>query len=194
MPKGDRPETPLIGCGRAMSGALALHKHIVAHRTATLALLSWCVAAGIGYGDVEARVIAQSWPERPAGVAHRRVQLERGNVPLCAAEIWFRPAQLTLEMRETLIETSTPFGAVIEPLGPRRITTFARAVNAFATDIEMSGIKEQHEVVLQHRATVLSGGGVPIARTRENFLAGLVANIPGDRANDLNQRLGAQAQ
>lgn len=139
--------------------------------TVTAGLLAWCEGRGIGTGPI--RVLARSGGSPPDELAavldapaeetlFRRVVLGRGTLPLATAENLFLPGRLSPAMRRALAETDTPFGAVLGPLRPHRLT-LARAWG----DAEAS--------VLVQTALVLSHGGTVLAAVRERFLPALIA-------------------
>ncbi|MFI3190465.1 MAG: hypothetical protein QX190_12995 [Methylococcales bacterium] len=55
-------------------------------------------------------------------VKYRNVQLRCGSYVLSEAENWYVPSRLTPEMNRLLETTETPFGKVVESLGPYRQT------------------------------------------------------------------------
>ena len=142
-----------------------LRRHLLSHTTATAALAAWCERRGIGSGPIQTSVLQRAVSSRGArDVGYRRVKLLRGDAVLSFAEIRYRCDVLNPAMTRTLEQTKSPFGEVVAPLDPRRVTTFAR----FCAD-------PLAEIVLFHHATVLDRCGRPIARVRESYQGVLVA-------------------
>jgi len=142
-----------------------LNRHILAHSTATEGLASWCEAYGIGDGPIRTNVLQNAVsPRGERDIGYRLVKLVRGDVFLSVAEIRYRRDALSVDMKRQLEEASIPFGQIVAPLGPRRITTLAK----FSTDWSADD-------VLIHHATVLDRSGCPIARVRESYQDILVA-------------------
>lgn len=148
-----------------------LNRHLMAHGTATAALVQWCRMYGLSDGRIRTCVLDQSLPAKPSdgrrGIGYRRVELLSGPHVLSAAEIRFRCEALSPDMLFALQSSDKPFGAVVAPLGPRRITTFAEILSVSTEDHPGS--------VLVHHATVVDGRGRPIARVREVYQTVLVA-------------------
>jgi hypothetical protein len=79
-------------------------------------------------------------------------------------------------LRNQLQSTDFPFGAVVEPLGPSRRTTFARAMlaqNSLTLDDKVTAFKP----ILELHATVLTANHGPIARVHEVYGADLLLNM-----------------
>lgn len=116
----------------ASSTAAALAGHLLAAASVTAGLQSWCEARGIGEGPI--RVLSRAGGEPPASLvtllgaaagealSYRRVVLGRGGIALAEADLLYRCAALTAEMREAVARGAKPFGAIVAPLSPRRDT------------------------------------------------------------------------
>lgn len=120
---------------KALALIETLNAQILASRSATLSLESWCQAHGLA---APAKVIArrQSGAEQAPSeqqrqelqvdaqepVRFRRVELVCGDVLLSVADNWYVPSRLTPEMNALLEETQTPFGKVVLPMAPHRET------------------------------------------------------------------------
>lgn len=155
----------VTGAAEVTHRSYMLNKHLLAHATATAGLAVWCEANGIGDGPIRAEVSQREVFFRgERSIGYRQVELKRGDAFLSAAEIRFRRDMLSRSMIRQLEQTDAPFGQVVAPLGPRRITTSARF---------SSGWKSGS--VLTHHATVLDRRGRPIARVREIYDSSLVA-------------------
>jgi hypothetical protein len=112
-----------------------LNARILASRSATATLESWCAARGLAVEPkVRARLVAGASkpPTRdqierlqvrgPEELKYRRVQLVCGGHVLSEADNWYVPARLTAEMNRLLETTDTPFGRAVQPLQPYRQT------------------------------------------------------------------------
>ncbi|MBU1212247.1 MAG: hypothetical protein KJ587_13365 [Alphaproteobacteria bacterium] len=142
-----------------------LSRHLRAYATASEALEAWCEPRAIGEGPIRAEVAgsAVSSSGRRA-IGYRRVRLLRGAAFLSTAEIRYRCEALSPAMILTLEETDVPFGVVVAPLRPHRVTTLARIAGDRPT-----------QIVLIHHATVVDRCGRPIARVREAYRDSLIA-------------------
>jgi len=162
--------------------------------TATAALLAWCQARGIGHGEIEARrrpglqlPAASSAGTSMAGrvgplltdrhgnrrnAGARTVVLSRGGNALSQADIIYNTDVLSRKMRDALRETSAPFGRVVQPLDPRRLTTHRAFAPARALTASQVGLA--YPVLVVH-ATVFSNQiERPIARVRESYMLRLI--------------------
>ncbi|MBF9232207.1 hypothetical protein [Microvirga alba] len=167
----------------------------IAHaRTATATLQVWCEEHGLSQGPITAKRLHEDrtstigdeqLPELGAlpdeSICHRRVQLVRGGLPLVEADNWFMPSRLPPEMRGILETTDLPFGVVIAPLNPSRRTCSIRFRapgdgRRGETSLAAHGDEPwSPETILEHRAVVISGRGIPLAVVREYFRAELVS-------------------
>ncbi|QRM32258.1 hypothetical protein [Microvirga sp. VF16] len=172
----------------------ALSTRLIASASATDTLLAWCEEHGLSHGpitvDVRQRfapaivpdeVMAALGPTAPEAVHYRQVRLMRGSLALAAAENWFVPQRLTAAMNETLNQTSIPFGTVIAPLHPVRRTQVANAWPLVAEPVEelpwFSGSADEPrpEIILEHKAMILTDSGTSLALVNELFFAELVS-------------------
>jgi hypothetical protein len=110
-----------------------------------------------------AAAAAQLRPLPGEVIQFRRVHLIAAGIDAAEGDLWYIPARLWPGMQDALTTTDTPFGAVIAPLGPRRVTLIARLCAA----------GEPHG--LEVAATVLSAQGQPIAYVEERFAASFPA-------------------
>ncbi|MFC3096938.1 hypothetical protein [Alteraurantiacibacter palmitatis] len=123
----------LAGCATLAPQRLATFEAaLAAQDSATAALGQWCAARGLADPPtIRAVLTGGSRPASPAiraalgvspdeAVAYRQVALVCGDTVLSRAENWYVPARLTADMNRTLEHTTTPFGAVVAPLGFRR--------------------------------------------------------------------------
>jgi len=98
-------------------------------------------------------------PEPDAALRFRRVRLIAAGIEAAEGALWYLPARLWPGMEAVLEATDTPFGAVVAPMGPRRVTLRA----------EMGDAGAEHSLVVT--ATVLSAQGEPIAYVQDRFAA-----------------------
>ena len=159
----------------ALTLAGALNEQILASRSATLVLESWCrehrladdprVMAHLIPGIVKA---ASPETRRRLGVAagepvkYRRVELRCGAHVLSDADNWYVPARLTAAMNRLLETTETPFGKAVVPLEPYR-RTFAKTL--FWTD----RAQPMPDVLFEHRAVLYTRDGTPFSEVAEFY-------------------------
>lgn len=149
--------------------------HLRRAKTATGALTDWCEARSIGTGPVRAIVQEPGGKPRPDDealdalqlapaepMAHRRVVLTRGNIALSDCDLWWLPERLPEPLLDALSWSDMPFGTVVSSLRPRRRTLYEARLPADGPH------------VLEHRAVVLTGEGLPIAAVRERYRASLL--------------------
>jgi hypothetical protein len=129
--------------------------NILSSRSATLSLEQWCahykladpatiVAKRIAIDEkpVTAEQRQQLQVKNNEPIRYRRVQLLCGNHVLSEADNWYVPSRLTPEMNRLLETADMPFGKVIKPLQPYRVTL---AVQRFWPQLpENWGIKKRH--------------------------------------------------
>ena len=163
-----------------------LNANLLASNSATLTLEAWCADHHLAS---PARVVARRDPKdvRPASpevrarlgvgegdtLGYRRVRLTCGTHVLSEADNWYVPARLTAGMNATLATTDTPFGRVILPLGPRRIT--------LGVDWLWSGQgtpPAEDQGLFRHRALVENENGQPLAFVQETYLGANLALAP----------------
>jgi chorismate-pyruvate lyase len=153
--------------------AAALATHLCAAPSVTAGLQAWCEGRGIGEGPI--RVLARSGGVAPASLqallgapageelCYRRVVLGRGEIALAEAELLYRAALLTPNMREAVAQGTTPFGSIVSPLAPRRETL----------SCEVAG--DAGAVPLRLRARLVLPCGTSLAAVDETFLPVLLA-------------------
>ena len=152
-----------------------LSARLLASKSATTTLETWCAEFGIStVGKITAQRLADA-PRAISGeqrqrlgiksdeaVAYRKVALMCGSVTLSIAENWYVPSRLSPAMNAALTG-ETPFGHVIAPLSPERVTLSTRLL---WNPISGEAIPD---AVLEHRALVLSADGVPLAEVVEHY-------------------------
>jgi hypothetical protein len=162
---------PTLSERRARARTASLAARLTSGRPATQVLRAWCDAQGLEAGPIRARKRRSvTLPGRDArAVRHlgegeralRRVALVRGRLPLCFAELRWRPDRLPAQVRRVLATTERPFGDVVAPLGPERITLAVERPAARCA-------------ILLVEAVVLIDE-TPIAVVHERYLATLIA-------------------
>lgn len=164
---------PTADDGTASPMAAALAAHLLAAPSVTAGLQSWCEARGIGEGPI--RVLSRAGGTPPAALVallgaagaepltYRRVVLGRGGIALAEAELLFRTAALTAEMRAAVARGMEPFGAIVAPLSPRRETV---SQEAGASDAALP---------LRLRAKLILPCGGALAAVDEAFLPALLS-------------------
>ena len=131
------PDT-YLGRVEALAVMESLNSALLSSRSATATLEAWCAdhymadppritAQRVPGADKpvtsEQRTRLQIGPDEP--VRYRHVQLRCGGHVLSEADNWYVPGRLTPEMNRVLDTTDTPFGKVVQPLGPKRQTLSA---------------------------------------------------------------------
>jgi ketosteroid isomerase-like protein/chorismate-pyruvate lyase len=157
-----------------------LSADIVAARSATAVLESWCrdrhlasdpvVVAHVAAGPVRAPSSAQLRRLRVADaheVRYRRVRLECGVHLLSEADNWYVPARLTAEMNHLLDSTDTPFGKAIAPLRPSRETVAVTQLWADSSQPVPDALFEVH-------AVLYTRDHIPFSEVVETYRRGLV--------------------
>ena len=120
---------------QALALIQTLRAEILATPSATATLEAWCRDHDLA---PDHRIVARRLPgpgpaptagqrqrlETTAGdeIRYRRVQLLCGNRVLSHADNWYVPNRLSPDMNRLLMTTDQPFGRVIEPLKPYRVT------------------------------------------------------------------------
>ena len=156
---------------------VTLSAQVLSADSATRTLEQWCRDKGIGNGTIRALCDpdatyqpvdddSRDALDRPAArsnIAFREVKLVTGDVELVAAFNWYRPGNLTPEMRTQLQTTDMPFGCVVAPLSPRRRTFFERRQSP-------SNPFDVSRPAFEHHVLITRGDGVPLAVVHQHFL------------------------
>lgn len=164
----------------ARGGYERFRKALLVEPSATALLARWCEGRGLAdpaeiRAVVDRDAILQPGDEQRAHlkvgaverVVYRRVRLMCGSHVLSEAENWYVPSRLNPEML-ALLEGDTPFGKVIRPLDPRRVT--------ISTARLWNGKLPIPQAILRHRALVIDRGGNPLAEVRETYQRDLIAD------------------
>ena len=203
LPAQERPSWPDTYQARLTALALiqTLNASILGNRSATLSLERWCRDHALA---PEPAIVARSVPAAGQAptveqrqrlevnaadeVKYRRVQLVCGTRILSEAENWYVPSRLTPEMNRVLETTQTPFGRVVEPLKPYRLT--------FAVELMWSPLPDGWErqldarpastgpeltipdALFTHRAVLYSSEHRPFAEVREIYQRDILAFPP----------------
>lgn len=175
------------GLEKASSLLQTLMEQISQTDSATATLDEWCnVASGITAITVARQSVEATADQRDRlqvnasePVTYRAVRLQCGETVLAFAENWYVPNRLTSDMRDTLSNTTIPFGRIISPLAPKRTTLSLEQTFRFSSAAETDEFTEQShdpaEIAFIHSALVCSHSGIPLAEVRENFLLGAIA-------------------
>src|SRR5690606_29936178 len=96
---------------------------------------------------------------------------------LSEADNWYRPAELTPQMVQTLDTTDTPFGVVVAPLKFQRRTLSSRLLfePLAAPDPDAAMTAPSH--VLAQRAVLYRPDGPPFSLVVESYTAQILAGI-----------------
>lgn len=154
--------------------ASAWNHRLLAAPNATMELQRWCdERPGMPPGvKITATVLPGSGPKLSATdrrrlgigaddvIAYRHVRLECMGIMLSEADNWYVPSRLTEDMRRQLAATRTPFGAVIQPLRPRRQNRL----------IKFDG----GAILFEHEGLVAAADGRPLALVRERYQRALI--------------------
>lgn len=167
-----------------------LNAEILASRSATRSLESWCAARRLAD---EPRIVADRIRDvakvptaeqlarlqvRDAGeVRYRRVRLRCGTRVMSEADNWYVPARLTSEMNHTLETTDAPFGRVVAPLEPYRRTFEARLLWAPLPEGWDRGTRVEPDggtltipgALFEHRALLYTADHVPFSEVVETY-------------------------
>jgi chorismate-pyruvate lyase len=157
-------------------------------RTATAALEAWCAERKLAIdGTIKARIVTgtvkppteeqrlrlQIGADEPT--TYRRVELVCGEHVLSEADNWYVPSRLTAEMNATVETTDTPFGRAVAALSPyRRTISVARLWEPVTPDASNiaeapARVLEIPLLLLENRALVFTGDGVPFAEVCETY-------------------------
>jgi hypothetical protein len=188
--------------GRPRLQALALvetlNAQVLASRSATLTLQSWCrdhqlakdptIVAELVKGVAKAPTAEQRQRLQvtsQATVRYRRVQLRCGDRVLSEAENWYVPDRLTADMNRLLDTAGTPFGKVVQPLEPYRQTFAVRLLwaplpdgwerGAIAASTATGGILSIPDALFEHRAVLYTREHQPFSEVDEVYQKQLLA-------------------
>ncbi len=173
-----------------------LNANLLASRSATETLTQWCAAhdmaqdpkitAHVRHGidkpiSPEQRRELDIGPDEP--VVYRRVDLACGAHILSQADNWYVPARLTPAMNAALTSSDIPFGRVVRPLHPHRLTISVRILwQPLPQGWEMTPPPAAHSrqklaippLLFEHRALVFAADGRPISEVDEAYRADIL--------------------
>jgi hypothetical protein len=154
-----------------------LRTDLLGPHSATEVLTQWCGDLGLAAPPVIKALVMHGADKTPDSVVrallqaggggtikYRRVQLVCGSHVLSEADNWYRPDRLTAAMNRELETTDTSFGTVVHPLNFRRETLAVGTATGTA--------------VLQVRALLKTGGGLPFSLVVERYSRELVTTAP----------------
>lgn len=195
----DSPVTRL----KAQALLQTLNATLLSNPSATVTLQSWCTDHKMA-GEPRIRALRDQNTRKPADAAireqlkvgadepvgYRRVQLACGDHVFSEADNWYVKSRLTPEMNRLLETSDTPFGLAVKALNfSRRTLSSTLLWSPLPTGWEMQMPKlatsDQSlaipERVLQHRALLSRGDGVPFSLVVETYRRDLFA-FPLDNA------------
>lgn len=197
-PAAPWPDTPVSRL-EALALMETLNAEILASRSATLTLETWCADHGLA-GAAEPKIVARqvTAKARPATAEQRQrlevgpseeievrhVQLLCGDRVFSEADNWYVPARLTAEMNRLLETTTTPFGKVVQDLHPYR-RTFAATVlwrplpegwetGPLPTPPRDAGSLPIPDALFEHRAVLYTEDGKPFSEVDEIYQRALL--------------------
>jgi hypothetical protein len=181
---------------QALAQIQTLNAQILASRSATLALESWCrdhqladparISAHLLKADrkePDAEQLARLGVQSASEVNYRRVELRCGDRVLSKADNWYVPARLTAEMNQLLETTDTPFGKVVAPLQPFRQTLSAQTLwsplpadlGCSVSDADATQSLQIPAELFQHRALLFTAEHQPFSEVSEIYQNELLA-------------------
>jgi hypothetical protein len=198
-PSAPWPDTPVARL-EALALIETLNAEILASRSATLTLETWCADHGLA-GAAEPKIVARqvAGKERPPTpeqrqrlevgpseeIKVRHVQLLCGDRVFSEADNWYVPARLTAEMNRLLETTATPFGKAVQDLHPYRRTFAAtvlwpplpegwetRPLPAAPRDAAKS--LPMPDALFEHRAVLYTEDGKPFSEVDEVYQRALL--------------------
>ena len=190
-----RPDT-VVERLRSLALMETLNAELLASRSATATLETWCGAHGMA-SPVVLKAQRAAGADKPAtaeqrerlrvgpleALRYRSVQLSCGAHVLSVADNWYVPARLTAAMNATLETTDTSFGRGVAPLQPTR-RTFATIVlwHPLPDGWEMRALPEDQPgatmivppVLFEHRAVLYDEAQVPFSEVAEHYTSELL--------------------
>jgi len=186
---------------QALALLQTLNGEILASRSATLTLESWCrdhrlakeptIAAEVVKGvakvpTAEQRQRLQVTPQDE--VKYRKVRLWCGSRVLSEADNWYVPSRLTAEMNRLLETTDTPFGRAVQPLEPYRQTFAVKLLwsplpdgwerNSITQSTWTNGTLSIPDALFEHRAVLYTREHKPFSEVDEVYQRQLMAFPP----------------
>ena len=166
-----------------------LNAEILASRSATTTLETWCADHNLG-GRITATLVhgadkplrddqrrdLELGPAEP--VKYRHVKLACGGHVLSEADNWYVPSRLTAEMNRLLETTDTPFGKAVAALAPTRRTI---AVEVLWQPLEPGWERRPHPadhlgerleiplILFAHHAVLFDSRQRPLSEVQEHY-------------------------
>lgn len=196
------PDTPVTRL-KAQALLQTLNATLLSNPSATVTLQNWCTDHQMA-GEPRIRALRDQDTRKPADAAvreqlkiaadepvgYRRVQLACGDHVFSEADNWYVQSRLTPEMNRLLDTSDTPFGLAVKALNFSRRTlssTLLWAPLPAGWEMQMPTLTSSDqplaipERVLQHRAILSRGDGVPFSLVVETYRRDLFA-FPLDKA------------
>lgn len=196
------PDTPVTRL-KAQALLQTLNATLLSNPSATVTLQNWCADHRMA-GEPRIRALRDQDTRKPADTAvreqlkiaadepvgYRRVQLACGDHVFSEADNWYVQSRLTPEMNRLLDTSDTPFGLAVKALNFSRRTlssTLLWAPLPTGWEMQMPTLTSSDqplaipERVLQHRAILSRGDGVPFSLVVETYRRDLFA-FPLDKA------------
>ena len=195
------PQWPDIYQARleALARVEKLNAMLLASQSATQTLNEWCATlcgsethSTQTKREIKARVIRgvnkplsaakrrrlEVGPDEP--IAYRRVELMCGDQVLSEADNWYVAQRLSTEMNEALTSTDIPFGRLIRPLDPRRVTIGAILLwNPLSPTAQPRNDRPEAslpipQALLKHDVILYRSNDKPISMVREVYKSELL--------------------
>lgn len=190
---GPRLPDTFLARVEALATMETLNAEILASRSATQALETWCGDHAIALpAKIRAERVADA-PEKPIRpeqrahlqvganepIRYRSVRLTCGNHVLSEADNWYVPSRLTPEMNRVLDATDTPFGKAVAALHFTRETIGMQTVwPVLPPDWQRRGPPPDHSdetliiplELFEHHAVLYDDRHRPIAEVDEHYL------------------------
>jgi len=183
---------------QALALVETLNAEVLASRSATLTLESWCRDHQLAKDPTIVAELVRGAVKRPtaeqrqrlqvaseAEVKYRRVLLRCGNRVLSEADNWYVPDRLTRDMNRLLDTTVTPFGKVVQPLDPYRQTFAARLLwsplpdgwerGSIPAATPTAGVLAIPDALFEHRAVLYTREHKPLSEVDEVYRRQLLA-------------------
>lgn len=196
----DSPAWPDTYVTRLQALALVqtLNAEVLASRSATLILEEWCRDHELAKEPAIVAEVVRGVDKAPTAeqrqrlqvhsadeVKYRRVHLRCGNRVLAEADNWYVPDRLSAEMNRLLETTGTPFGKVVQPLGPYRETFAVRILwsplpdgwerRSVAASTAAAGVLTIPDALFEHRAVLYTRDHKPFSEVDEVYQRQLLA-------------------
>ena len=183
------PLPPLRWVPTALNG---INEELTLTESASLSLSRWCFHRP-SFHEHPLKAVRLNAPTKPATKAirqllgvgpktlirYRRVELTCRGIGLSMADNWYVPERLPGDMNQRLEQSPTPFGLVVQPLAPRRVSLMSRLNRGWIlkdlwTERTLSFESARHRsTVLEIRALLVTDHG-PISLVEEHYASSLL--------------------